>query len=284
MKVLVAGASGQLGQALVHQLGERLGWSGGRDALDVADAGAVSARLAAERPDVVVNASAYNKVDAAQDDPESAFRVNAVGPLILARACAEVGARFVHVSTDYVFDGTKATPYLEDDPPRPRSVYGLSKRAGELNVSSLGGPFLIVRTSGVLGAGGSRAKGGSFVERILQKARRGESLRVVNDQVFAPTYAPDLAAALVALVEAGTQGLVHVTNAGSCTWHELARAALREARLSIEVEPISSAALGLQAPRPAYSVLSTERYLSLGCPPLRPWGEALRELVTRLGV
>jgi dTDP-4-dehydrorhamnose reductase len=136
----------------------------------------------------------------------------------------------------------------------------------------------------VLGAGGSRAKGGSFVERILQKARRGESLRVVNDQVFAPTYAPDLAAALVALLEAGRQGLVHVTNAGSCTWHELARVALAEARLSVEVDPISSAALGLRAPRPAYSVLSTERYLSLGGPPLRPWREALHDLVPRLGV
>jgi dTDP-4-dehydrorhamnose reductase len=284
VKVLVAGASGQLGQALVRQLGERLCWSGGRDGLDVTDAAAVSARLLEVRPDVVVNASAYNKVDAAEDDPESAFRVNAVGPLNLARASAEVGARFVHVSTDYVFDGTKGTPYGEDDAPRPRSVYGLSKRAGELNVLSLGGSALIVRTSGVLGQGGSRAKGGSFVERILQKARRGEPLRVVDDQVFAPTYAPDLAVALLALIDAGTQGLVHVTNEGSCTWHELAAEALRQAGLGGEVEPIGSAALGLAAPRPAYSVLSTARYGSLGLPALRPWTDALRELVAQLDV
>jgi dTDP-4-dehydrorhamnose reductase len=284
LKVLVAGASGQLGQALVKQLGERLVWSGGREDLDVTDAAAVFARLQAVRPDVVVNASAYNKVDAAQDDPESAFLANAVGPVNLARACAELGARFVHVSTDYVFDGTKTAPYLEDDVPRPRSVYGLSKRAGELNVLSLGQAALIVRTSGVLGAGGSRAKGGSFVERILDRARRGEALRVVNDQVFAPTYAPDLAAALLALVEAGTQGIVHVTNTGSCTWHALAQQALREAGLPATVEPIASTDLGLKAPRPPYSVLSTTRYRSLGLPALRPWQDALAELVSLLAV
>lgn len=284
MKVLVAGASGQLGQSLVHLLGERLAWSGGRSDLDVTDGAAVSARLHHVRPDVVVNASAYNKVDAAQDDPESAFRVNAVAPLTLALACREIGARLVHVSTDYVFDGQKVEPYTEDDAPRPRSVYGLSKRAGELNVLSLGSPALIVRTSGVLGEGGSRAKGGSFVERILQKARRGETLRVVDDQVFAPTYAPDLAAALWALVDAGTRGLVHVTNEGSCTWHALAQEALRAAGLPAHVEPITSAELGLAAPRPPYSVLSTAHYRSLGFAPLRAWPDALAELVSRLAV
>ena len=284
MKVLVAGASGQLGQALLPLLGERLAWGGGRNELDVTDGAAVSARLRDARPAGVVNASAYNKVDAAQDDPESAFRVNAVAPLILARASLEIGARFVHVSTDYVFDGQKTEPYTEDDAPRPRSVYGLSKRAGELNVLSLGAPALIVRTSGVLGAGGSRAKGGSFVERILQKARRGETLRVVDDQVFAPTYAPDLAAALVALIDAGTRGLVHVTNEGSCTWFALAQRALHEAGLPAHVESITSAALGLPAPRPPYSVLSTARHRSLGFVPLRPWQDALAELVARLAV
>lgn len=284
MRVLLAGAMGQLGGALVQQLGSRLAWSGGRDALDVTDPAAVAQRVAAVHPDVVVNASAYNKVDAAESDPESAFLTNAVGPLNLARACAETGALLVHVSTDYVFDGTKGTPYLEEDVPRARSVYGLSKRAGELNVLSLGGEALIIRTSGVLGAGASRGKGGSFVERILQKARRGEPLRVVDDQVFAPTYAPDLAAALLALVDSGARGLVHVTNEGSCTWHALAVAALRCASLPDAVEAISTSALRAPAARPAYSVLSTERYRALGLPPLRPWRDALVELISRLQV
>ncbi len=276
----MAGAEGQLGQALLRHLGSRVLWSGGREALDVTDAQGVLGRLRDVHPDVVVNATAYNRVDAAEIAPAEAFRVNAVGPLNLARACAETGALLVHVSTDYVFDGQKTEPYLETDPARPRSAYGLSKRAGELAVESVGVPSIIVRTSGVIGLGGSRGKGGSFVERIVQKARAGEHLRVVSDQVFAPTFAPELARALVLLVDKGARGLVHVTNRGACSWHELAVAAVRAAGLSAEVEAISVADLGAPAPRPAYSVLDTTRAEALGVPPLRPWAEALKDLIT----
>src|SRR5262249_3272843 len=159
-------------------------------------------------------------------DPAGAVAVNTVGPRILARAAAAAGALLVHVSTDYVFDGSASQPYVEDDPPRPLGVYGISKRAGEMMVEAAGASFLVVRTSGGSGPGGSRAKGGSFVDRILERGRAGGPLRVVDDQVFAPTYAPDLAHALLGLVERGARGLVHVTNEGSCTWHDLAVAAL----------------------------------------------------------
>jgi dTDP-4-dehydrorhamnose reductase len=283
-RVLVTGAEGQLGQALLSCLGDRVVWSGGRAGLDVTDGDRVRERLRAMRPDVVVNASAYNKVDAAEASAEAAFLVNAVGPLNLARACAESGVPLVHVSTDYVFDGTKGSPYTEDDAPRPRSVYGLTKRAGELAVQSVGGPCLVVRTSGVLGAGGSRGKGGSFVERILQRARAAEPLRVVDDQVFAPTFAGDLAMAIVGLLDTGSRGLVHVTNDGACSWHELAVAALGLAGIEAPVERISAASLGAPAPRPAYSVLDTSLYRSRGLPPLRPWRDALAELVAALRV
>jgi dTDP-4-dehydrorhamnose reductase len=282
LRALVAGAEGQLGQALVRLLGDRVAWSGGRSGLDVCDAAAVSSLLSSVRPDVVFNASAYNKVDAAETEREIAFAVNGAGPLHLASACASAGALLVHVSTDYVFDGTATRPYHEDDTPAPLGAYGASKLAGESRVLSSSAASLVVRTSGVLGAGGSRGKGGSFVERILARARSGSPLRVVDDQVFAPTFASDLAAALVGLVSAGARGLVHVTNAGSCSWHELAVESVRLAGLSVPVEAISTASLGLAARRPAYSVLDGSRYRSLGLEALPHWRESLAALVPAL--
>src|SRR5204862_5973398 len=192
MKVAVTGAAGQLGRALVSLLGPRAAWSGGRDALDVSDPVAVARMLDAAGPDVVINAAAFNDVDGAEADPTRAMAVNAVGAGHLARACREHGALLVHVSSDYVFDGAKREPYREDDCPAPLNVYGVSKLAGGLLVAASGANHLIVRTSGVFGAGGNRVTGGSFVARILARAHRGQPLRVVNDQVFSPTYAPDL--------------------------------------------------------------------------------------------
>ena len=266
----------------MRRLGERVVWAGGRAGLDVRDAAAVSALVSSVRPDVVVNASAYNKVDAAEGERDLAFAVNATGPANLAAACASVGALLVHVSTDYVFDGAATRPYREDDPTGPLGVYGASKLEGESRVLASGVPCLVARTSGVLGAGGSRGKGGSFVERILARARSGEPLRVVDDQVFAPTFASDLAAGLVALVASGARGLVHVTNTGSCSWHELASESVRLAGLASPVAAISTASLGLAARRPAYSVLDGTLYRSLGLAPLPPWRDSLSALVASL--
>jgi len=281
VKVLVTGAGGQLGRALVERLGDRLVAAPRREELDVTDAGAARAVVSRSRPGVVINAAAYNKVDAAESEPQEALAVNAVGVLHLARAAAEVGALFVHVSTDYVFDGQASRPYVEDDPPRPLNVYGVSKRAGEMMVAASGARAILIRTSGVFGPGGSRGKGGSFVDRILERARAGRALRVVADQVFSPTYAPDLADALLTLVERGAEGVVHVANDGACTWHELAAAALELAGVTATVERIASADLGAAARRPPYSVLSTARYRALSGRPLRPWREALAEMLAR---
>jgi dTDP-4-dehydrorhamnose reductase len=277
--VLLAGAGGQLGQALCRRLGSRLAWAGGRDDLDVRDGAAVRRLVGEVRPDVVVNASAYNKVDAAESEPGEALAVNAEGPLHLARAARNHGALMVHISTDYVFDGRRAEPYAEADRPNPTSAYGVSKLAGELLVATATADHLIVRTSGVFGAGGSKAKGGSFVERVLARARAGEPLRVVADQVFSPTYAPDLAGGILALLDAGARGLVHVTNQGSCTWNEMATAALEIAGPRVPVESIRTEELAAPARRPAYSVLDNARYRELGLVPLRPWRDALREML-----
>ena len=236
------------------------------------------------RPDVVFNATAYNRVDAAETEPAAAFAVNAFAPHFLARAAREAGALLVHYSTDYVFDGTAARPYREDDAPRPLGVYGASKLAGEHLVAAAGAEHLVVRTSGVLGRGGSEQKGGSFVERIVAQARAGQPLRVVADQVFAPTFAADLAAASIALVRAGARGLFHVTNAGLV---QLARPRGGRARRAPASTSRSSASRSptsrLPARRPAYSVLDGSRYLELGLPPLRPWREALPDALAGRG-
>ena len=277
MRAMVTGSSGQLGKVLVALLGDQVVWSGGRAELDIRDGGAASAIVREAHPDVVFNAAAYNGVDAAESDVSEALAVNATGPSHLARACREVGTLLVHISSDYVFDGAKNRPYEEEDWPRPLSAYGVSKLAGGLLVSASGCPHLLVRTSALFGEVGSRIKGGSFVDRIIARARAGQPIRVVADQTFSPTSVQDLAGTLLALVERGARGLFHVTNSGSCTWHELAVASLEAVSLRVPVEAIRSADLGAPARRPAYSVLSNARYCSLGLPALRHWREALTE-------
>jgi dTDP-4-dehydrorhamnose reductase len=284
LRAVVVGSGGQLGRELVALLGAELAWAGDRAEVDVTDERAVSALVARVKPDVVFNATAWNRVDAAEAEVAAAFAVNAFAPHLLARAARDAGALLVHYSTDYVFDGTATRPYREDNTPRPLGVYGASKLSGEHLVAAAGGEHLVVRTSGVFGRGGSEQKGGSFVERILAQARAGQPLRVVADQVFAPTFAPDLAAASIALVRSGARGLFHVTNAGSCSWHDLAVAALACAGLDVPVEPISIAALGLPARRPAYSVLDASRCLERGLPPLRCWRDTLPDALAGTGI
>jgi len=283
LKAIVLGAQGQLGRELVQALGPRLAWAGGRAELDVLESGAVRELFERVHPDVVFNATAWNAVDLAETRFAEALAVNAAAPGQLAQAAGAVGARLVHVSTDYVFDGRAGRPYVESDPPGPLSFYGVSKLAGEHAVRAVGREHLIVRTSAVLGVGGSSAKGGSFVERMLARARQGQPLRVVVDQTFAPTFATDLAAALLALAEGGAEGLVHVANAGQCTWHELTVTALRLAGLGTEVAEIQAGDLGVPARRPAFSVLRSERAASLGLAPLRDWREGLPQLIARMG-
>lgn len=273
------GAAGQLGRELVSALGDEVALAADRTRLDVTDGGAVDSMVERVGPDVIFNATAYNKVDEAESEPEVALAVNALAPRRLALAARRHGALLVHFSTDYVFDGRASRPYREEDCPRPLGAYGVSKLAGEQLVAAARGEHLLVRTSAVLGRAGSRQKGGSFAERILARAREGKPLRVVADQTFAPTSAADLARAAVSLVRAGARGIFHVTNSGSCTWHELAVATLARAGIEAPVEAIASDELALPARRPAYSVLDTTRFGALGLPPLPPWPEALASCI-----
>ncbi len=260
MRALVLGAGGILGTALRAVLPE----SGieasyrTRAELDVRDGAAVAAAIAAARADVLINASAYTKVDLAEDEREAAFAVNGVAPGVMARRCREAGARLVHVSTDFVFDGAKDGAYGETDEARPLSVYGASKLCGEREIArELGedGDYLVVRTSWHYGAGGA-----NFVRTIHDRAAAGAPLRVVSDQRGRPTYSAHLAAAIVRLLERGCRGLYHYADDGAMSWLDFARAIVDRAGLTAEVAAITSADLDRKARRPRNSVLATAKY------------------------
>jgi dTDP-4-dehydrorhamnose reductase len=281
-RVAIFGSSGQLGSDLVEVLSEENRFEVialRHEDADCADAEGVRKALKASRPQVVINAAAYVRVDDAEDHAEEAFRVNAVGALNVARACAEIGALSVYVSTDYVFDGTKKAPYLESDAPNPINVYGASKFAGEILVRQAAPRWLIVRVASLFGKTGARGKGGNFIEAILAKAKKGEPLRVVDDIQISPTYTRDAARGLLALIVGGRVGLVHLANQGTCTWYQLAARALHLTRLRRAVEGISSAQYPARAPRPKNSALATVS-VDLRLP---PWQEALAAYLAEKG-
>lgn len=274
MRIAVLGSAGQLGRDLVPRLtGEVLPLT--RAHIDLGDPATIAPTLRDRKPDVLVNCAAYNFVDKAEEDPAAAFAVNADGVRTLATVCGELGIRLVHVSTDYVFgaDTTRTTPYRESDTPGPVSEYGRSKLAGEQATLAVPGN-LAIRTCGLYGVWGSGGKGGNFVETMLRVAGQGKPLRVVADQRCTPTYTADLAEAIAKLVEQGMTGLIHLTNAGDCTWHEFAATIFRLSGIAADLTPITSAEFGAKAARPGYSVLASERTVETGVS-LRPWGDAL---------
>jgi dTDP-4-dehydrorhamnose reductase len=247
-----------------------------RSRLDITDTAAVDEAIGAESWDAVINCAAWTDVDGAQEHEEQATLVNGVGPGNLARACADNGARLVHVSTDYVFAGDKDGPYVESDPTGPRSAYGRSKLAGEEAVAASGADHAIVRTSWLYGAGGP-----NFVDTMLRLGSERETVSVVDDQLGRPTWTGDLAPALVACATSPATGLFHAAGEGSCTWFELARTALELAGSACAVEPTTTDDFPRPAPRPANSVLDSER----GSEAVRlgPWQDGLVAYLTESG-
>jgi dTDP-4-dehydrorhamnose reductase len=272
----VLGANGQLGRDLCPRLpGEVHALT--RERADLTRPAELRTFLTGLRPDVVVNCAAYNFVDRAETEPAAAFAVNAWGVRDLAAICRDLDCTLVQFSTDYVFglDETRQTPWLETDAPGPVSVYGLSKLAGEYLVRATCPRHFVIRTCGLYGVWGSGGKGGNFVETMLRLAGQGKPLRVVADQTCTPSYTVDVADASVALMNTTRYGLYHWTNAGSCTWHELASTIFELSGLGVRPAAITSAEFGAAARRPRYSVLATEAYQSLGLPAPRPWRDAL---------
>jgi dTDP-4-dehydrorhamnose reductase len=281
--VAVVGATGQLGRDLVRAFAARPGWtvrSLGHDEIEVTDAQSV-ARALDPLPDVVLNSTLGDW--SRQDDPRLSLEVNALGPRLLAERCAAGGALLVHISTDFVFDGDGSVPYAETDRAEPRSVYGITKLAGEQLVRAALDRHLIVRVSYLFGPGGSRAKRGTnVVTQILDWGRGAGPVRLVSDQTFSPTYAPDAAAAVLRLVEGEVRGTVHVTNSGTCTPLELGQEVYRLAGISTPVVPVRLADLPPGPFRPRYTVLAHNGLRRAGVPSPRPWQEAVREYMSTL--
>ncbi|MFH1117010.1 MAG: dTDP-4-dehydrorhamnose reductase [Pseudomonadota bacterium] len=271
---LVIGSRGMLGTDLLACLLESGKRAVGLDVeeIDIRRPDSVRDAVARYAPGTVINTAAVTDVDGCETRREEAFGVNAKGPEILAETVRDLGGVLLHMGTDYVFDGRKETPYVETDGIDPAGVYGKSKALGEMRVREiLPDRHCIVRTQWLYGRHGK-----NFVETILHAAKQRDVLRVVNDQRGSPTYAQDLAKALVGLCEKGVTGTVHVTNSGEATWHEFAVAILELAGITdVSVVPITTEELGRPAPRPAYSVLDNSRFKSLMGVSLRHWRDAL---------
>lgn len=269
MKLLVTGAGGMLGRDFARAARE---WNHdvvalGHGELDITNAQAVREAVLAERPVAVVNCAAWTNVDAAEDDLDGATKVNVVGARNVAAAAAEVDASVLFPSTDYVFDGAKGAPYVESDLIRPLSIYGQTKAAGEHETAASNPRYLIVRSSWLFGVGGR-----NFVETMLALAEDQGEVVVVRDQVGSPTYTAHLADALVRMLERGALGIHHMAAGGECSWYEFAQEVFRQAGIGCRVLSMTTAELARPAPRPAYSVLGTQRERAIELP---DWHEGL---------
>jgi len=279
MRCLVFGGAGMLGQAVVAEARSR-GWDvrgPSRGEADITDRGRLLGWVDDFRPEAIVNCAAFTRVDDCEKEPQQAFAVNGEAVANAAAAAARAGARLLHVSTDYVFDGEARQPYQEDAAPAPRSVYGQSKLAGERHALAYD-RALVVRTSWLFGAGGP-----NFVATIVGLIDAGRlPLRVVSDQEGCPTYTPYLAAALLDLARLGTTGIVHYRNREPVSWYAFAVAIARLWSATAEVVPVTTAEFPRPAPRPAYSVLDVARFEEIAGRPVESWEPGLAETLSWL--
>jgi dTDP-4-dehydrorhamnose reductase len=284
---VIIGSKGQLGTDLQPALGAFRVTGLAHAELDVCDLEQARAVLGALRPDVVINTSAFHKVDVCEDEPAASFAVNATGAYNLARLAAGFGFTLVHFSSDYVFDGRGRVPYREDDLATPVSVYGTSKLAGENLVRAFCPRHFVIRTTGLYGVAGASGKGGNFVETMVRLGKAGP-VRVVDDQVMTPTATADLARAVAALLAAEGRpgvpyGLYHITSASQCSWFAFAKSIFELCGMDVDLTPITTAQSGAKAQRPAFSVLGHGKWMEAGFAELRPWHEALADYLRAKG-
>jgi len=280
MKILVIGADGQLGTDVVKAFlanGDEVAAATHSD-VELSDKESLEKYLADARPQVVVNTAAMHHVDKCEQDPAKAFAVNGLGARNLAAAAKEIGAKLVHVSTDYVFDGEKRTPYEESDAPRPLNSYGNSKLSGEYFVRATLPEHFVVRTSAIYGKSPCRAKGGlNFVELMLKLAKERDELRVVDSEIVTPTPTAEIATQIVALSGSDKYGLYHATAEGSCSWYEFAREIFALTNTKVKLSIAGPNEFPAKVPRPAYSVLENKALKARGLNVFRPWREGLVE-------
>jgi len=286
MRVLITGANGQLGTDLCRILHGLETIPLTHKDVEITNMNSVKEVLGKHKPDIIINTAAYVRVDDCETEQDKAFLVNALGARNVAVVAQELGAKLVHISTDYVFGGEAeppTTPYTEFDTPVPLNLYGKSKLAGENFVQHLCSRHFIIRASGLFGVAGSSGKGGNFIETILKLAQQQGELRVVNDQVFSPTYTKDLAKKIAQLIDTEYYGIFHITNKGSCSWYEFTKEILKLAGLKTPVIPTTSDEYPQQARRPHFSALDNYQLRLLGVDDMRPWQEALKDYMISKG-
>ncbi len=286
MKVLVIGASGQLGTDLCEALQDSELIPLTHKDIEISAMSSVKQVFNDYKPDIIVNTAAYVRVDDCEDEKDKAFQVNVLGARNVAVIAQELGVRLLHLSTDYVFGGEgepRTTPYTEFDTPVPLSIYGKSKLAGENLVRHFCFRHFIVRASALFGIAGSSGKGGNFVETMLRLAIERYELRVVNDQVFSPTYTRDLARKIAQLLDTEYYGIFHITNKGTCSWYEFTVEIYRLAGIKATVVPITSDQYPQKAQRPRYSVLDNYHLRLLGMNDMRAWQDALKDYLIARG-
>ena len=285
MKIVVIGSGGRLGAALVREYQDRFEITGFNHAqLDLSNFEDVQEKLYATSFDVLINAAAFTNVDLCETQREEAFRINADAPGVLAEICCDKGAKLIHFSTDYVFDGEQRAPYTEEDEANPISVYGESKLSGEKNVLAARGGHLVVRVSWVFGPDRP-----SFIDGMIKRAQENEKVHAIADKFSTPTYTRDIAETLPHFFDSNVQGgILHFSNAGKCSWQEYAQWALdccRDAGLSLKAKTVGACKLrdmvSWSARRPVYSVLSTAKYTELTGTSPRAWREAVADYITR---
>ncbi|MFQ5510243.1 MAG: dTDP-4-dehydrorhamnose reductase [Candidatus Krumholzibacteriia bacterium] len=277
MTIVIFGGDGQLGSDLRQALSAGDVVPVGHEDADIVDANAVAGAVAGARPQWVINSAAMTHVDRCEEEDVRAFEINALGARNVAVAARSHGARIVHISTDYVFDGSKGEPYVEEDLPRPISAYGLSKLAGEMFVRTLHPEHYIIRTSGLYGLHRCRGKGTNFVDTMLRLSRERDVLRVVSDEVLTPTFSHDLAQQIRVMIEENPPyGIYHATNLGQCSWHEFAAEIFRLAGSGARLEETTAAEWKAPARRPACSVLKNAALEGAGIQSMPDWKDALR--------
>jgi dTDP-4-dehydrorhamnose reductase len=282
-RVAIFGSGGQLGVELKAQFQERGSEVAGfeRSRVDITDRGQVERAMAEFHPEIVINAAAYNQVDLAEKEPVAAYQVNALAVRNLAIACRQADARLVHFSTDYVFDGQAGRAYREEDATHPLSAYAVSKLAGELYASAYLEQPLIIRTCGVFGPGGLATPRGNFVELMLRLASQSGPLRVVEDFVASPTYAPALAARTADLIARGAHGIFHAGGGTPISWFDWAAKIFDAAHLKPELKPTNEREFHTAARRPKYSALSNAKMEALGIAPMPKLDDAIREYLEK---
>jgi dTDP-4-dehydrorhamnose reductase len=279
VRALITGGGGQLASDLQALLGvDARSFSHAK--LDIADSAAVDRAFEEVKPDVVFNCAAFHNVDVCEAEPDSAWAVN----VRAVRDLAGRGAKLVHLSTNYVFDGRRQEPYGEDDLPNPRSIYALTKLAGEHAALAYGEDALVVRGAGLYGLHGSASKGGNFVQRMIARAREQSSLKMVADQRLQPTFTADLAHALVDAVDKDASGLLHLTAGGECSWFEFTEAIMQLAGIEVPIEPVTTTIAPGSPDRPLNGVLARPRADALGLGELRPWRDALADYMGVAGL